>query len=110
MPSPILTCSSTIMCPHGGTVILQTTNTQLFIEGAPALLETDVHVVAGCPFMMGTVNSPCTTVRWQAGEVQTKVEAVKVLLKTSVGLCLNAAQAPQGVAIIVQTQTRVLGT
>ena len=35
-----------------------------------------------------------------------RFDDVPVLLQTSVGLCLNAAQAPQGVAIVVQVQQR----
>jgi hypothetical protein len=34
---------------------------------------------------------------------------VGFLLSSSVGVCYNALQAPQGVAIVVQTQTRALG-
>lgn len=105
MATPILTTTSTILCPHGGTVILQTRNTQATIQGAPALLETDVHSVAGCPFTTPVPEpSPCIQVRWTAGAAQTKVNGTPVLLQSSVGLCYNAKQAPQGTAIIAQTQ------
>jgi hypothetical protein len=40
---------------------------------------------------------------------QTLVQHVPVLLQTSVGLCLNAAQAPQGAAIVVQVQQKAKG-
>lgn len=44
----LLNTMSTVMCPHGGKVVLTTTNTTVLVNGAPALLMTDVHTVAGC--------------------------------------------------------------
>jgi hypothetical protein len=37
------------------------------------------------------------------------LHGVGFLLQSSVGVCYNALQAPQGVAIVVQTQTRAMG-
>jgi hypothetical protein len=106
---PILTTTSTVMCPHAGqAVLLTTTNTEALVDGAPALLQTDVHPIVGCTFTP-VLYSPCVSIRWVTGAVQTKVREVPVLLQTSVGLCLNAAQAPQGVAIVVQVQQRAKG-
>jgi len=107
--TPILTTTSTVMCPHGGMAQLITSNTETQIDGAFALLLTDVHPVVGCPFAP-VAPSPCVSIRWVTGAVQTKLHEVPVLLQTSVGLCLNAAQAPQGPAIVVQAQQRALGT
>ena len=109
MPVPILTTGSTVMCPHGGRVILTTSDTVARIQGQPALLVTDVHPVVGCPFTVGLAYSPCVTVRWSAGAVQTKLQGIAVLLQTSVGVCYNAQQAPQGVAVPVQVQTVAKG-
>jgi hypothetical protein len=105
---PILTTTSTVMCPHGGQALLLTTNTEALIDGAPALLQTDVHPIVGCPFTP-VAYSPCVTIRWITAATQTSVRNVPVLLQTSVGLCLNAAQAPQGIAIVVQVQQRGKG-
>jgi hypothetical protein len=107
---PLLTTASTVMCPHGGQATLSTTNTDAVIDGAPALLETDQHPIAGCPFTVAGVYSPCVLIRWSAGATQTKVRQVPVLLQTSVGICYSAAQAPQGTAVVVQTQQRALGS
>ena len=52
---------------------------------------------------------PCLTIQWVTGATQTKVHGIPVLLQTSVGLCLNAFQAPQGPAVVVQAQQRALG-
>jgi hypothetical protein len=107
--TPILTTTSTLMCPHGGMAQLITTNTEAVIDGAPALLVTDVHPIVGCPFAP-VAPSPCITIIWSSGAVQTKVHEVPVLLQTSIGSCLNAAGLPQGLAVIVQVQQRALGT
>jgi hypothetical protein len=106
---PILTTTSTILCPHAGMAALVTSNTIALVDGAPALLETDVHPIAGCAFAPGGVYTPCVLIRWSAGATMTRVQGIPVLLQTSVGLCYNAAQAPQGVAIIAQTQQRARG-
>ncbi len=107
--SPLLTIGSTVMCPHGGRAVLSTANTQATVRGQAVLLQTDRHTIAGCPFFIGTVASPCISIQWMTGATQAKVNQTPVLLQTSVGLCLSAAQAPQGVALIVQTQTDALG-
>jgi hypothetical protein len=107
--TPILTTASTVMCPHGGTAQLITSNAEAKIDGAFALLQTDIHPIVGCPFAPVTP-LPCLTIRWVTGAVQTKVRDVPVLLQTCVGLCLNALQAPQGLAIVVQVQQRALAT
>ena len=110
MSVPIVTTAATVMCPHGGTVILSTTNAEAQAEGAPMCLVTDIHTVAGCPFTLpGPVPEPCVTVRWQAGAAMTAVRGTPVLLQTSVGLCYNVKQVPQGPAIVVTTQQQARG-
>ena len=110
MAAPVLTLTSQATCPHGGHVIFTTSNTHLMVGGAPALLETDIHQVAGCAFTLpGPKPSPCLTVRWSAGSPSLKVGGVPVLIQTSVGLCNSPEGAPQGPAIIASAQTQVLG-
>lgn len=104
----ILTTASTVMCPHGGTAQLVTSNTDAVIDGTPALLQTDIHPIVGCTFTP-VAYSPCVSIRWVSGATQTAVRQVPVLLQNSVGLCLNAAQAPQGTALVVQVQQRAKG-
>jgi len=89
--------------------VLTTTNTEALVDGAPALLQTDVHPIAGCTFTPASY-SPCVTIRWLSGATQTKVRDVPVLLQNSVGLCLNVAQVPQGTAIVMQVQQRAKGS
>lgn len=106
---PLLTTTSTVMCPHGGQAVLTTTNTEALVDGAPVLLQTDQHPIVGCPFTVGVVYTPCLVIRWVTAATQTKIRNVPVLHQTSIGLCLNAAQAPQGPAVVVQTQQRAQG-
>ncbi len=103
----ILTTTSTIMCPHGGQAILTTANTRVYAQNTQALLESDIHAVAGCPFTLpGPKYSPCVRIQWSAGTTCAGVNGTPVLVTTSIGQCLNAEGALQGVAIIGNTQTK----
>lgn len=107
---PILTTLSTVQCPHGGTVTLTTSNTVCQIDGGYALLQSDVHTVAGCPFTTPVPKpQPCVTVRWTSGATQTKVNQIPVLLQTSSGICFSAEQIPQGAPIVAQVQSKARG-
>jgi len=107
--SPFLTATSTVICPHAGQALLLPSQTEAVVRGAPVLLQTEVHPIVGCPFAPGGVPSPCVSIRWVTAALKAKVHQIPVLLQTSVGLCLNVAQVPQGAAIVVQTQTEALG-
>lgn len=103
----ILTIESQIQCPHGGQAILETTNSVFLVDDSPALLESDLHVIAGCPFTVGTVYMPCVEIEWSGGAEMLTVDGVGVLLETSIGQCNNAAGAPQGVAIVSDAYAEV---
>jgi hypothetical protein len=106
MPGAILTIASTILCMHGGSVILTTSNTKLLIDNVPALVESDVHSVVGCPFTLpGPKYSPCVKVEWSGGAKAT-ANGAKVLVMSSIGKCTSAEGATQGVAMIVNTQMK----
>lgn len=105
---PILTQASTVICPHGGQATLLTSNVEAKVDGAYMLLITDQHPIVGCPFFT-TVPSPCVRIQWVTAAAQTNLRGIPVLLQTSVGLCLNVAQAPQGTAVVVQTQQKAKG-
>jgi hypothetical protein len=113
MASPILTTASTVLCPHGGSVSLSTSNTVAMADGAPMLLLTDIHTVSGCPFQVPagptTKPQPCVTVQWLAGATATRVNNVPVLLQTSTGLCFSVEQIPQGPPSIVNVQMKAQG-
>jgi hypothetical protein len=111
MPGYILTTASQIKCTHGGTAMLVTANTMAKIDGAPALLETDVHPVVGCPFTVPPGKpQPCVRIEWTAGAATCKCNGTKVLVQSSVGKCISAEGAVQGLAIIAQTQIKAKAT
>lgn len=109
MSVPILTTTSVILCPHGGIAQLFSTQVDLTVDGARALLLTDQHPVVGCPFTVGTKYQPCVLIRWLVGATLTMVRGVPVLLQNSVGLCFSAEQIPQGPPNVVSVQQRARG-
>lgn len=109
MPGQILTTSSTITCTHGGQAILFSANSKVLVDGTPALLETDIHPVAGCPFTIGPKYSPCIRIEWTAGASKLTINETKVLVQSSIGKCISAEGAPQGIALIINTQMKVSG-
>ncbi len=107
MPGYVLTSSSTVQCTHGGSASVSPSNTKVMADNAPILVESDVHMVAGCPFMIGNTPSPCVQIAWSAGAAKVTVNGTAVLVQSSVGQCKAGTGAVQGVAMIVNTQTKV---
>jgi hypothetical protein len=107
VPGPILDAGATIMCPHGGGATVVPRSTRVSLGGKPPLLVDDVATIAGCPFNVSGAPSPCLAIRWLMPATRVSVESSPVLLASSVGLCVNAAQAPQGTAVVSGVQTRV---
>jgi hypothetical protein len=107
--SYFLTTGSSVICPHGGQAILVTSNTIAMLPPGPILMLTDIHPIGGCPFAPGGVPLPCLMIRWLTGTLLTTLNGIPLLLDNSVGMCLNAAGVPQGMPIIVQTQTEAAG-
>ena len=104
----LLTSASTMMCPHGGTVMASPGSTRAQ-AGAPILRSSDSFSIAGCPLNVSGAPHPCTTVQWVVPAIRVKQAGDLVLNESSVGLCLAADQAPQGTVIIAATQPRVKG-
>jgi len=112
MPSPLLNTSSSLQCPHGGTVQIVTSNSKVKADGAFTAQSTDTFTIAGCPFQIPAtppIPSPCMTVQWIVTNMRTKAVSTPMLIQSSSGLCLSAAQIPQGPVSIVQTQNKVSG-
>lgn len=89
---PLLTMSSVLQCPHGGTIQCIPGGRPPFApisRGLPISM-TDTLVVAGCNFP-----TPCVRVRWANATAQ-------ALDGQSVGLCLNAANMPQGTVMLAR--------
>jgi hypothetical protein len=107
MAGASLNQSATLMCPHGGTVSIVTANAQVKGGGGYLVTQSDTFVVAGCPFVVGVVASPCVKVQWVSPDTAVTVGGAPTLSQGSVGLCLNAAQAPQGPVVVAATQAQV---
>ena len=109
MSAFILQMGCTIQCPHGGLAAAITTNTRLRVDGAFALLVSDVFTITGCPLNVSGSPHPCVTIQWLNEAQMVKVDGNPVLLQTSIGLCKAADSLVQGTAIVTGVQTRVRG-
>jgi hypothetical protein len=108
MPA-LLTSASTMMCPHGGSVIAAPGSARAD-AGAPILRASDSFTIAGCSFAPGGTLHPCVSVNWQVTATNVKHGGDVVLNESSVGLCIAGDQAPQGTVLISGTQQQVSGT
>jgi hypothetical protein len=103
-----LNINSTLLCPHGGTVQIISSNTRTKADGAFVATVSDTFIISGCPFQSPVPTpSPCVTVRWLVPDSRVKVNGNLTLSRSSVGLCLSAAQIPQGPVMVVNTQPKV---
>jgi hypothetical protein len=107
--SGLLNTASTLMCPHGGAVQIISSNTKTQAGGAFAALASDTFVIAGCPFAIGPVPSPCVQVNWVQPALRSTVGGNPALTLASVGLCVAATGAVQGPVTIVAAQPQVTG-
>jgi hypothetical protein len=106
MAGNTLNINSTLQCPHGGLVQIISANARVKAGGAFAALATDQYVIAGCPFVVGIVPMPCLTVQWILPDLRVKVNGTPTLSQSSVGLCLNGLQVPQGPVLITNAQVQ----
>ena len=109
MSGQTLNTSSTLMCPHGGSVSIVSSNTRVKVDGAYAALATDTFTISGCPFQIPAtppIPSPCVIVQWIVPDVRSKANSTPTLSQGSTGLCLAATQAPQGPVSVSNAQTR----
>jgi hypothetical protein len=109
MSGYVLTAATQATCPHGGQVSFVASQSQVTADSSPVLLATDQATIAGCPFVVGNVASPCLTVQWLVPAARVMVNRTPVLLTTSSGLCLNPSAVPQGPVQFSSYQKRVQG-
>ena len=110
MAAHFLTTTTSMSCPHGGTVIASTSNTRVKAHGMYILRSTDTFKIDGCPFMLGTVKHPCVRVRWDVDCEHHTSHRKPSLNKDSIGLSIASDEAVQGVVQISSTQQKVAGT
>lgn len=111
MPGNLFHSGAVAQCPHGGPLTFTPSNTRVLVSAMPVATAADVFTIGGCPFQVpiavGTKPQPCM--------MATLAPAAKVLVNgspaiVSVGLsiCRSAEQIPQGPAMILTTQTKVI--
>jgi hypothetical protein len=105
----LLNTSSTLMCPHGGSVSITSSNTVAKADGAAIARGSDTFTIAGCPFVLGNTPHPCVRVQWTVTASMHKAAGQLALTADSAGMCLAADSAPQGTVQISKTQTKVKG-
>src|SRR5829696_4294489 len=108
MPGNLLHVGATVMCPHGGQATALPAQSRATVSGQPVVTLAHTYTVAGCPLNVSGAPSPCLTVRWTAPAGRVTVGGSPALTHGSIGLCLNAAQAPQGSAVVAVVQQRVV--
>ena len=104
----LLTTASQLMCPHGGTVTVVTSNTRSTAGGSAVVRSNDTFTVVGCAFTLPPPHV-CVRIQWIQPATQSRAGGDFTLTQQSVGLCLAADQAPQGTDQVVATQPRVSG-
>jgi hypothetical protein len=114
MPGFLLTTAAQVMCTHGGKVTLTPGQTQVLAGGMPVVTAADVTVVAGCSLSGATPPSPCTRINFTlAASTRVFILGQPVVLEpmgAGAGVCLSAAQAPQGTPVIMSVQPRAAGS
>jgi hypothetical protein len=108
LPS-FLTTSSVLMCPHGGTVTIITSNTQVMAGGDFMVRSSDTFIIAGCPFLIGLVPHPCVQVQWVQPAARSQAAGDFTLTEESMGLCIAVDESVQGMVLITATQEQVAG-
>jgi hypothetical protein len=103
-----LTATSTLMCPHGGTVMPVPANAKVSLGGDPIVLATDTFPIGGCPFAPVSPH-PCVQVKWIVTALRATADGAQPLSTDSVGLCTAADGAVQGPVMIQATQAAVSG-
>jgi hypothetical protein len=106
MPGPLLTVASKLICPHGGQVMIVSSNKAL--AGAPLVSHKDTFTIVGCTFTLpGPKPSPCMSIEWMTYESKIDVGSGFALSTGSVGICKADTGAPQGKVIVTTTQPGV---
>jgi hypothetical protein len=106
----LLTVTSTLQCPHGGSVTASTRNTRVKAAKNFVVRSTDTFTIAGCSYTLGTVPHPCVRVQWDVHAEHHKTQRAPSLTEDSVGYCLAADGAMQGSVVVSSTQRKAGAT
>jgi hypothetical protein len=108
MPGFLVHVGATVMCAHAGQAQPTVPNPRVTVSGQPTVTMAGPYVIAGCTFPPPAAggNGPCITAQWVTAATRVTSDGQPLILLDSQAIC-----APTGTPLmIVQTQTRVLGT
>lgn len=106
MPGFLLHMGATVLCLHAGQAQPTATSPRVKVGGQPITTQTSTYTIAGCPFVVASVASPCVTAQWVTAATRVRAGGMPVLLQDSQAVC-----TPNGTGLnIVVTQARVRGT
>ena len=106
MPGFVVHLGATVMCVHGGQAQPTAPNPRVLVNGQPAVVMTAPYVVAGCPFNVSGVPTPCVTAQWMTAALRVSSNGQPLVLLDSQAVCV-----PNGTPVIIAaTQARVTGS
>ena len=106
MPGFLLHSGATVICAHAGQAQPAVPSPRVTVSGQPVVTQSCLYTVAGCPFNISGVPSPCVTGQWVTAALRVLSGGVPVLLQDSQSVC-----TPNGTPMtIIVTQTRVRGS
>ncbi|MFI6875333.1 hypothetical protein ACIBL6_18030 [Streptomyces sp. NPDC050400] len=115
MPGFALTTAASLTCAHQGQLTLTPGGQQVLATGAPVVTTADVNVVApSCALSSSPTPTPCVKVDFGlAASTRVFVQGRPLVVQPTgpgTGLCLSAAQVPQGPPVVSTVQQRVVAT
>jgi hypothetical protein len=106
MPGFLLHEGAQVKCTHQGDARPAVPNPRVKVSGQATVLMPVPYGVAGCPFVSGTVPTPCVTGQWTTAATRITSMGQPLVLFDSRSVC-----APNGTPLVVLlSQTRVTGT
>ncbi|MEM9190799.1 MAG: hypothetical protein AAGF12_16565 [Myxococcota bacterium] len=101
MAAALITTKTTMVCPHGGTVIATKLVPGAKVMGGEVLTLADAFQITGCPFMLGNTPHPCVTIQWQPKGTGPRSPEGELLTSETIGICQGPSGAPQGTVSFV---------
>jgi hypothetical protein len=97
---------ATVTCAHGGQAEPTATAGRVLVGGEPVVVQSDIYVISGCPFVPPAGNGPCVTAEWISGATRVFAQGIPVVLSDSQAVCVPTG-AP---LVIIESQQRVSAT
>ncbi len=106
MSGPVHVQGATTMCVHGGSAQPTVPLARVSLGGQRAVGQSTTYTVAGCPFVVGTVPSPCVSASWVVTATRVTSTGIPLVLQDSTAVC-----SPNGTGLVLSPgQVRVSAT